>query len=161
MVRFSQGPLDVTDRAPITHELKTWPPYYQEVHQGRKNFEVRLNDRDFRPMDVLKLREYDPAVYARVRDELLSQGIRRDRAEEQAMEDAYTGRSCERMVGYILYGGDPAIVGMEAAHSGIAPGYVVMSLVSTVADNDAKLSAWQEKYERDKPPIVRMRSARG
>lgn len=133
-------------RAPITHELKCWPPYFQEVHQGRKNFEVRVNGRDYQPMDILRLREYDP---------------NKPHPDLVGAFGIYTGRSCERMVGYILYGGDPAIVGMEAAHSGIAPGYVVMSLVSTVADNDAKLSAWQEKYERDKPPIVRMRSARG
>lgn len=42
------------------HELKTWPEFYEEVASGRKPFEIRLNDRDFREGDVLYLRKYHP-----------------------------------------------------------------------------------------------------
>ena len=43
-----------------THELKTWPKYYKAVESGRKKFEVRKKDRDYRIGDLLWLREYDP-----------------------------------------------------------------------------------------------------
>jgi hypothetical protein len=43
-----------------THRLKTWPLYFEEVHQGRKTFEVRVNDRDFKEGDLICLQEYLP-----------------------------------------------------------------------------------------------------
>ncbi len=45
-----------------THELKTWPEYFLAIWAHRKNFEIRLNDRDFKVGDVLTLREYDPTL---------------------------------------------------------------------------------------------------
>jgi hypothetical protein len=141
------------------HELKTWPPYFQEVYQGRKNFEVRLNDRGFQPMDILRLKEFRPDVYETERAKFLAQGVTRDHASEEAAKAAYTGRSCERMIGYILHGGDPAVVGMEAAHSGIQPGYVVLSLVSTPNDMAEKRAAW-EASRPPRPPLVDVRGPR-
>lgn len=41
------------------HELKTVSKYYQDVKKGIKPFEVRLNDRDFKKGDILRLREID------------------------------------------------------------------------------------------------------
>lgn len=43
---------------PKIHELKIWPPYYREVVNGVKTFEVRKYDRDFRVGDILILKEY-------------------------------------------------------------------------------------------------------
>jgi ASC-1-like (ASCH) protein len=42
------------------HELKTWPEFYEAILQGRKTFEIRLNDRDFKVNDLLVLKEYEP-----------------------------------------------------------------------------------------------------
>lgn len=44
----------------MIHELKTWSKYFQEVKSGRKTFEVRKNDRDFREGDTLILKEWQP-----------------------------------------------------------------------------------------------------
>lgn len=43
-----------------THWLKTWPEQFTAIAQGRKRFELRRADRDFRAGDKLLLKEYDP-----------------------------------------------------------------------------------------------------
>lgn len=63
-----------------THKLKTWPGYWYAVHEGYKNFEVRINDRDFKTGDTLILQEYNPD------------------------SNKYTGRELERTVAYTLSG---------------------------------------------------------
>ena len=62
------------------HVLKTWPVYYHDLLIGRKNFEVRLNDRNYQIGDVLDLQEYDP------------------------IKNSYTSRHLFRRVTYILKG---------------------------------------------------------
>jgi hypothetical protein len=44
----------------MVHELKIWPTYYWDVFEGRKTFEVRYNDRDYKVGDTLVLKEYSP-----------------------------------------------------------------------------------------------------
>lgn len=44
------------------HELKTLPEYFIEVASGKKTFEVRKNDRDYKVDDILYLREYDDST---------------------------------------------------------------------------------------------------
>jgi hypothetical protein len=41
------------------HDLKCWPEYYQEVINGDKTFECRVNDRDFQVGDSVVLHEWD------------------------------------------------------------------------------------------------------
>lgn len=64
-----------------THELKTWPQFFEAAQSGEKNFEVRLNDRDFQRGDLLLLREWCPR------------------------RESFTGREATRKVTYILNGG--------------------------------------------------------
>lgn len=66
----------------MLHELKTWPPCYQAVASGRKTFEVREDDRDFKVGDRLLLREWDPDLRS------------------------YTGRKLTCEITYKLDGGD-------------------------------------------------------
>ena len=42
------------------HELKCWPQYFQAVVLGKKTFEIRLDDRDFRVGDMAILKEWNP-----------------------------------------------------------------------------------------------------
>lgn len=43
-----------------THELKTINPFFSDVWDELKSFEVRFNDRDYKVGDLLLLREFNP-----------------------------------------------------------------------------------------------------
>ena len=62
----------------MIHELKIQTEYFEAVISGKKGFEVRLNDRDFKEGDYLALNEYK--------------------------NGKHTGRSCMVYVDYILAG---------------------------------------------------------
>lgn len=64
-----------------THKLKTWPGPFNDIMAGKKTFEVRAKDRDFKVGDYLTLEEWDPG------------------------SKEYTGKSCAREIKYILEGG--------------------------------------------------------
>lgn len=68
----------------MIHELKCWPKYFRDVWTGRKNFEVRKNDRNFQVGDSLLLMEWNPE------------------------REKYTGVAVKREIIYIL--DDPAFV---------------------------------------------------
>lgn len=61
-----------------THELKSWPQFFEPVLTGKKRFEIRNDDRGFEVGDILKLKEYIPD------------------------EDCYTGRELEAKVTYLM-----------------------------------------------------------
>ena len=65
----------------MIHELKTWIDPFTAIVSGMKRHEIRKNDRQFEPGDVLVLREYD------------------EECEE------YTGRVVTVAVSYISRGG--------------------------------------------------------
>lgn len=63
------------------HELKILPEYFQEVLEGIKTFEYRLNDRDYKQGDYVILREWDG---------------------KRSVEGTYTGREIKALIGYVL-----------------------------------------------------------
>jgi uncharacterized protein DUF3850 len=42
----------------MIHELKCWPEFFDALWNGRKTFEVRRNDRNYRVGDTLSLHEW-------------------------------------------------------------------------------------------------------
>jgi ParB family chromosome partitioning protein len=50
----------MNERPPTVHTLKCWLSYLEEMISGRKTFEVRQRDRDYRVGDHLRLLGYDP-----------------------------------------------------------------------------------------------------
>jgi hypothetical protein len=88
----------------MLHELKTWPEHFSEIVAGRKNFELRRNDRDFKVGDELLLREY---WYQYCNP-------------DGSSKEGYSGRILHRRIDYVLdsYG---AVYGVEK-------GYVILSL---------------------------------
>jgi len=62
------------------HELKTIQPYFDQVINNEKGFELRKMDRDYEIGDILILQEYDQYT------------------------NTYSGREANRVIGYILEG---------------------------------------------------------
>lgn len=57
-----KAPTAVQPEAPAgfkVHHLKTWPEFFDDVVSGRKTFEIRKNDRDFKVGDEVILEEFD------------------------------------------------------------------------------------------------------
>ena len=73
-----------TTAAPVTseHELKIWSEPFDAVSCGRKNFEIRRNDRAFKVGDTLRLREFNPE------------------------DHTYSGREVKRVITYMIVGGE-------------------------------------------------------
>jgi len=63
-----------------THELKTYPEYFEQIWEGKKDWELRKNDRNYKFNDTLILKEWDWRV------------------------NEYTGREIEAVVCYVLKG---------------------------------------------------------
>ena len=85
------------------HELKTDPDAFKNVLCGRKNFEIRRNDRYFKVGDLL----------------LLHETVSSGEEMKNGKPLKYTGRTIPRIINYILPGGQ----------YGIDPEFVVMDVV--------------------------------
>ena len=62
----------------MTHEVKILPRWFEDVKSGKKNFEIRKNDRNYQVGDFIELKEWDVG--------------------------GYTGRSVKRNIEYIYQG---------------------------------------------------------
>jgi hypothetical protein len=94
------------------HELKSWPEFFEPVYTGRKNFELRKNDRHFQVGDVIRLREWRPTE-----------------SHDWLTKGEYTGRECNRRISYILEGiGVGAMQGVIKPYWGLDRGYAILGL---------------------------------
>jgi len=105
-----------------THELKTWPEFFEQTRSGRKKFELRRNDRDFRVEDELLLKEFDPVVL----EDNLPQAHRTEEDMALAYEKAYTGRELLVRVDYLMKAED--ITFDSFLGSPVQACYVIMSI---------------------------------
>jgi hypothetical protein len=96
-----------------THSIKAWPPYFAEVAEGRKPFEVRKNDRGYQRGDLLIINEWHPEDFDR-------ENAACHACRNFYWEGHYTGRKAVRWVTFV-YTGDPRFTGIE-------PGHVVLAL---------------------------------
>ncbi len=82
----------------MTHELKVWKTFFDDIWTEKKKFEIRKNDRNFRVGDTLHLKEYDHQV------------------------GEYTGMSVMMIVTHVFGYSN------GAGEFGLKPGYVIMSM---------------------------------
>lgn len=104
----------------MRHELKTWPELFQPVLDGKKNFELRKNDRSYQVGDELLLREWNPLV--------CDTHFSHTSNAEEAVERAYTGREVLVRVDYLM----PVetvekLMNLEGTLDDPKHGYVIMS----------------------------------
>lgn len=52
----------MAEQAPRIHYLKTYIEFFQATKKGDKNFELRIDDRDYRVGDILVLEEYAKGI---------------------------------------------------------------------------------------------------
>jgi len=91
----------------MVHKLKTIPLYFNEIRNGNKSFEIRINDRNFKRGDEILFEEWVPDNYDWIIDK-----------SDFSETGKYTGRVLHRIISYILPGGQ----------LGIEKDYVIMSL---------------------------------
>lgn len=48
---------------PNKHFIKLWDKFYKDVETGKKNFEIRFNDRKYQVNDILVLEEFNPRTF--------------------------------------------------------------------------------------------------
>ncbi len=82
-------------------EKKTWPEMFEEVLNGNKNFDLRLNDFEVSEGDVLVLKEWDPE------------------------KKSYTGREVAKKISFLLKTEDLKFWNKEEINK---KGFIVMSL---------------------------------
>lgn len=64
----------------MQHTIKAWTKYYEAIASGEKNFELRINDRNYSVGDTLEIQEWN-------------------------VETGFTGKTVTRHITYILEGG--------------------------------------------------------
>lgn len=89
------------------HSIKCWQPYFNEISEGRKNFEIRIDDRGYQKGDELLIREFDNSSS-------FNCYVAPDGSRTGIAAQAQTVR---RKIDFVLTGGK----------FGIEPGYVILS----------------------------------
>lgn len=55
------GTDSVTPEEEVIHDIKAWPEFFEALVDGRKNFEIRFNDRAYNVGHKLRIREFIPS----------------------------------------------------------------------------------------------------
>lgn len=97
------------------HDLKTWPEPFAAIRADLKPWEFRLNDRDYQVGDKLRLREWSPT------------------------DEAYTGEVEERLVPWVLRGGQ----------FGVPKDFAIMSLARAALTPSVQAEKGDERNQHD------------
>lgn len=89
----------------MEHLLKTWPIFFKDGLLGKKNFEIRKNDRDYKVGDIIISSEFDPIF------------------------KNFTGMKYRRVITYILKSED------IPKNFGLQHGYCILELKEIEKDN--------------------------
>ena len=105
------------------HVLKCWPESFGAILSGMKKYEVRKDDRGFMVGDVLRLREWEPAIRAYI-------GTPGVWEQLPACAGEYTGRAAYFMVTFKTHGGS----------WGLPPEVCVLGINPTTAPKEHSVS---------------------
>ena len=84
-----------------THELKSWPEFFEPLSTGEKTFDLRRNDRRYQVGDILHIREWEPNT------------------------ERYSGREINLKVCHVLEATGP---GGIKPYLGLAAGYAILGV---------------------------------
>lgn len=87
------------------HDVKCWPTYFGPILQRKKTFELRLNDRNYKEGDYVRLREYSYSP-----------------DQESGKRWDYTGRELMLLITYVLQNDQES-----AVPEGLNPRYCIFS----------------------------------
>jgi hypothetical protein len=100
-VAANEASAAIDDNIPTVHNLKCWPQFFDAILRGEKRHDLRrTTDRTFRPGDLLRLQEFDPA------------------------SQRYTGRSQTVEATYVTSVDQPCALSDQALH----PDYCILSI---------------------------------
>lgn len=121
-----------------THELKTWPQYFEATWRGDKPFEIRYEDRGYQKGDKVVLREFDRQWPCEC-----EKGVHATDCEK------YSGREIEAVIGFVT--ASTPSRGQQRGFFG--NGYVVFSL--------CKIQKFEPEFEepKDGEPKITVRVA--
>ena len=85
----------------VVIKKKVWPEFFERILEGKKKFELRLNDSDVNEGDILLLEEWNPKT------------------------KQYTGRKIEKKVSYLIMTKDVKFWSKEEIDK---YGFVILSL---------------------------------
>lgn len=102
-----------------THELKIWPDHFEDIENGKKPFDVRYNDRNYLPGELLYLREWNPNG------------------------TGYTGRECTKKITHVMRSDHRIGVGLrdEFVVLGLSP-WRVQKCAATIATDPPQDCDW-------------------
>lgn len=85
-----------------THEVKCWPCFFERVKDGSKNFDIRVNDRDYQAGDTIILREWDPKKEVKINTSLNYRGMTSAHQKKAEDEERYTDKQMTFKIGYVM-----------------------------------------------------------
>lgn len=107
------------------HTVKTWPTFFEPVWDGRKTFEIRLNDRGYQAGDTVVLREWSR------RECTACQG-----SDHRDDCTGYSGRTITARIGFTMESTPPR----GSQRGFVGNGYVVFSLCDIERNDGRKVS---------------------